>query len=142
MDGALREAFFLLLLGLIVSLLAFARRVPLCSALDDVRSEGGPMAFCATEFTVSVSTVIVRVAGSAPVFCRRLLKDVLVEGAFGLGVFSGSLSCSFLPSSFFPPVSLSELSAFALFATAAIDRGGVVEPEGILRSSSDVLKYF
>jgi hypothetical protein len=141
-DGALREAFFLPLLGLMVSLLAFVRNVPPCSALDETRSEGGPIALCATEFTVSVSTVIFWVADSAPVFCLRLLKEVLVEGAFGRGVFSWSFSCSFLLSSFFGAVSLSELFAFALPTASAIDLRGVVDPDGTLRSSSDMSKYF
>lgn len=141
-DGAFRDAFFLLLLGLIVSLLAFVRKVPPCSALEDTRSDGAPIVLCATEFTVSVSTVMLRVAGSAPVFCcRRLLNDALADGAFGRGVVSGSLSCALLVSPFFSPPSLSELLAFVLlFAAGAIDRRGVVDSHGTF--SSGISKYF
>ena len=142
MEGALRDAFFLLFVGLIVSLLAFVRSVPPCSAREDARSEGAPIVFCATELTVSVSTVMFRVAGSAPVFCRRLLYDARADGALGRGVVSGSVSWVFLTSSFFSPPSLSELEAlvFCLVAVGAIDRRGVDEPDGIF--SSGMSKYF
>jgi hypothetical protein len=143
-DGAFRDAFFLLLDGLIVSLLAFVRNVPPCSARDDTRSDGAPIVFCATELTISVSTVMLRVAGSgAPVFCRRLLYDARDEGALGRGVVSGSVSCGFFVSSFFSPPSLSEFEVFlvlCLLAGGAIDRRGVDEPDDIF--SSGMSKYF
>jgi hypothetical protein len=144
-DGAFLDAFFLLLVGLIVSLLAFVRNVPPCSARDDTRSEGAPIVFCATELTISVSTVMLRVAGSAaPVFCRRLLKDARVDGALGRGVISGSASCIvvFLTPSFFSPPSLSEFDALVLCLVtgAAIDLRGVDDPDGIFSSGKS--KYF
>jgi len=139
-EGVFRDAFFLPLLGLIVSLLAFARNVPPCSALPDAaRSGGGPRVFCATEFTVSVSTVIFLVLGSALDFCFRLLKDVRVDIVFGRGVLSRSFSPSLRSSSFFPPLSLSELFTLVFTATA-IDLRGVLEPDGTLRSSSGMSK--
>lgn len=135
MDGALREAFFLPLLGRIVSLLALARRVPPCSIRPDaIRSAGGPRVPCGMELMVSVSTVIFLAEASA--LGLRLLTDALGITALARGVASGSCSSAslFCRSFFFSaPVSL-PLSPLVMFAFPV---RGVVDPEVPSWSSSD-----
>lgn len=60
-DGAFRFAGFLSFLGRIVSLLGFNRKLP--SARLEAERSGLPMVDCATDGTVSVSTVMLRKGG-------------------------------------------------------------------------------
>lgn len=60
-DGAFRLLGFLSFLGRIVSLLGFSRKLP--STRPDAERSWLPMVDCATEGTVSVSTVILRSGG-------------------------------------------------------------------------------
>jgi hypothetical protein len=61
-EGAFRFGGFLSFLGRIVSLLGFSRRLP--STRPDADLSWVPMVACATEGTVSVSTVMLRRGGS------------------------------------------------------------------------------
>lgn len=134
-DGAFREAFFLPLLGRIVSLLALVRRVPPCSIRPDaIRSVGGPRVPCGMELMVSVSTVMFLAEASA--LGLKLFTDALGAIALARGVVSGSCSSAslFCRSFFFSaPVSL----PLSPVGTLALPFRGVLVPEVPAWSSSD-----
>lgn len=138
-DGAFRDCFFLSFFGFMVSLLAFAFKVPPASARPDKERSGALSVACATELTVSVSTVMFLVVGSAPDFDFRLLKEALVETVFGRGVVSGSVERVLgLGDCVRSPLSLS-LLPLALFDAAR----GVLVGDWTRRSSSDKMpEYF
>jgi hypothetical protein len=107
MEGALREAFFLPFPGRMVSLLALTRRVPPSVRPDATRSDPAPRVVCGIELTVSVSTVIFFVEGSAMLDLGfKLLNEALETIVLALGVLSGSTSSSFLLRSWSLPLSV------------------------------------
>lgn len=92
-DGAFRFAGFRSFRGRIVSLLGFKRRLP--STRPEAERSWFPMVVCATEGTVSVSTVMFRNGGSV----RDLTvcsdeKEGLEVGALGRCVETDRWSCA------------------------------------------------
>lgn len=79
MDGVLRDTLFLSFLGLMVSLLGFRRTLPPPSARPVTERSPVLRADCGIELTVSVSTVMFRLAPSG---CRDLAEESGVKAFF------------------------------------------------------------
>jgi hypothetical protein len=93
-DGAFRFAGSLFFLGRIVSLLGFSRRLP--SVRPEAERSWLPMADCATEGMVSVSTVMLRRGGWVAERVESEERDGLVVIWLGRWVEAERCSCILL----------------------------------------------
>lgn len=121
-DGALRGLDFRSFLGRIVSLLGFRRRLP--SPRPDADRSWFPMVACATDGTVSVSTVMFREGASVrDLMVEREEKEGFEVGAEGRWVDVDRCSCIFplsLLGALSPPLS-TYFEALALRSSVTFD---------------------
>lgn len=136
MDGAFRFGGFLSFLGRIVSLLGFSRRLP--SPRPEAERSWLAMVDCATDWTVSVSTVMLRKGGSARDRLDKEESDGLEETEFCRWVEEARWSCilPFLSALVAPSLPLSE---FLVLLRAVLRSSVTLDELTSFRSSSEPL---
>lgn len=137
-EGALRLGGSLFFLGRIVSLLGFRRKLP--SARPEAALSALPMVACATDGTVSVSTVMLRNGGSARDRFESEDSEGFEEMVCGRCVDAERCSCILPFFAFLSALSL-PLSVLLLLLSLALElRSSVILDElTSLRSSSEFL---
>jgi len=136
MDGAFRFAGSLFFLGRIVSLLGFKRRLP--SVRPEAERSWLPMADCATEGIVSVSTVMLRRGGWVAERVESADSDCLELSWCGRAVEADRCSCILPFFAALDPLSLPLPVVLLLLSRFELRSSVTFEWLTSLRSSSDV----
>jgi hypothetical protein len=136
-DGAFRFAGSLFFLGRIVSLLGFSRRLP--SVRPEAERSWLPMADCATEGIVSVSTVMLRRGGWVAERVESEERDGLVVIWLGRWVEAERCSCILPFLAVLDPLSLPLPVCLLLPMWLGLRSSVILDELTSLRSSSEVL---
>jgi len=133
-EGALRFGGSLLFFGRMVSLLGFRRRLP--STRPEAERSWFPIVACATDGTVSVSTVMLRRGGSARDLLESDDNEGFVDTVLGLCVEVVRFSCIFSFLLDFVALSL-PLSVLLLLLSLVLRSSVTLDELTSLRSSSE-----